>query len=351
MNAAEMKFPDPPANQPSWLSLAQAVFNRQAGRWDMKHCDGGLRWQFNVLNNGYMDKNTISNGCFFQLAARLARYTGNQTYSDWAEKAYDWMADTSPLITKSYEVYDSISFTDQKCHTGLGEIQWTYNIGTIIAGVAFMYNHTNGAEKWRQRLQGYLDNTQRVFFLPEYGGNTMVEYACEPLQNCNKDQRSFKAYLSRWLTVTMQLAPFTIPQVKPWIETSAQAAAKACSQTPQGLACGRTWYEGRDDGLRDIGQQMTAMSVIQSNLIWQARPLADIKVGTSKSDPTAGSTSGTKAAPDKVVAKPVKTSDKAGAWILTLMALGITMVVMAILLFEVDDVRKYFGSMGGRRWR
>ena len=74
MSAAELKFPNPGPKDPSWLSLAQAVFNMQVGRWD-PHCGGGLRWQFNPLNNGWMNKNTISNGCFFQLAARLARYT------------------------------------------------------------------------------------------------------------------------------------------------------------------------------------------------------------------------------------------------------------------------------------
>lgn len=348
MNAAEMRFPDPPVKQPSWLSLAQAVFNRQAARWDDKHCGGGLRWQFNVLNNGYMDKNTISNGCFFQLAARLARYTGNQTYADWANKAYDWMAN-SALITKNYEVYDSLSFTEEHCNKPVGEIQWTYNIGTIIAGAAFMYNQTDGSDIWRQRLEGYLANTQRVFFLPKYGGQIMVEYACETMENCNKDQRSFKAYMSRWLTVTMQMAPFTIPQIRPWIEASSQAAAKACSNTSQGLACGRKWYVDGDDGLRDVGQQMTAMSVIQSNLIWQARPLADIKVGTSKSDPTAGSSSGPNIAPDMVIAKPVRTSDRAGAWILTCLALVITMAVIILLLFETDDIREQLSACRRRR--
>jgi mannan endo-1,6-alpha-mannosidase len=76
MSAAELKFPDPPADKPSWLALAQAVFNNQAGRWDMSYCGGGLRWQIYVVNGGYDYKNTISNGAFFQLSARLARYTG-----------------------------------------------------------------------------------------------------------------------------------------------------------------------------------------------------------------------------------------------------------------------------------
>lgn len=53
MSAAEYKFPDPPADQPQWLALAQAVFNTQAARWDTEHCAGGLRWQIFTWNNGY----------------------------------------------------------------------------------------------------------------------------------------------------------------------------------------------------------------------------------------------------------------------------------------------------------
>src|ERR1700753_223684 len=105
MTAAETKFPNPGDKKPSWLSLAQAVFNRQAGRWDPIHCGGGLRWQFQFTNPGWMDKNSISNGCFFQLAARLARYTKNETYTQWANQVFDWM-DSSPLISKQWEVFD-----------------------------------------------------------------------------------------------------------------------------------------------------------------------------------------------------------------------------------------------------
>jgi len=144
MSAAEVRFPNPDPKQPQWLALAQAVFNRQAGRWDDKHCGGGLRWQFNPLNNGYMNKNTISNGCFFQLAARLARYTHNQTYADWADKAYNWM-EGSPLInTQNWEVYDSIPFSEQECPSGpTGLVQWSYNVGTMIAGSAFVSSATH----------------------------------------------------------------------------------------------------------------------------------------------------------------------------------------------------------------
>jgi mannan endo-1,6-alpha-mannosidase len=59
MQAAEEKFPDPPRDQPQWLSLAQAVWNTQADpeRHDDK-CGGGMRWQIPHTNNGYNYKNS-----------------------------------------------------------------------------------------------------------------------------------------------------------------------------------------------------------------------------------------------------------------------------------------------------
>ena len=51
--AAETRFPNPPAESPQWLALAQGVFNSQANRWDDTTCRGGLRWQIFPFNNGY----------------------------------------------------------------------------------------------------------------------------------------------------------------------------------------------------------------------------------------------------------------------------------------------------------
>jgi mannan endo-1,6-alpha-mannosidase len=137
MSAAENKYPDPPADKPQWLALVQAVFNEQASRWDDKTCGGGLRWQIYTFNNGYNYKNTISNGCFFNLAARLARYTGNQTYAEWAEKMYDWTGAVG-LMDKDYKFYDGTD-TTINC-TNVNHIQWSYNAGIYLLGAATMYN-------------------------------------------------------------------------------------------------------------------------------------------------------------------------------------------------------------------
>jgi mannan endo-1,6-alpha-mannosidase len=141
MSAAELKFEDPGTGQPSWLALAQAVFNEQASRWDMGTCGGGLRWQIFTFNAGYDYKNAISNGGFFQLAARLARYTQNQTYVDWADKTWEWFSGTPLLEIETWQINDGSS-TQKNCSDS-SQLQWTYNYGAFIAGNAYLYNYVS----------------------------------------------------------------------------------------------------------------------------------------------------------------------------------------------------------------
>jgi mannan endo-1,6-alpha-mannosidase len=99
----------------------------------------------------------------------------------------------------------------------------------------------------------------------------MSEVTCEGKQNCDQDQPSFKAYLSRWLAVTTQLAPQFHDQIMVKINASAQGAAKQCSgpaigtnggRTIDGTTCGRRWYQSSYDGQAGVGESMSALSVI-----------------------------------------------------------------------------------------
>ncbi|CAC9889812.1 unnamed protein product [Aureobasidium pullulans] len=267
MSAAELKFPNPPADKPQWLALAQAVFNSQALRWDDSTCGGGLRWQIFTFNNGYDYKNTISNGAFFNIAARLAAYTGNQTYVEWAEKSFQWTHDIG-LMSDDYYFYDG---SDDKINcTQLNHIQWSYNAGVHLLGAATMWNVTQD-DIWRERTLG-IWNATHVFFTDQgntgAGGQVMFEVACEPNNNCNIDQLSFKAYLSRWMAASTKVAPWLYDEIKPYLMASAAAAALSCSGGDDGTTCGTKWWNnGVWDGAYGVGQQMSALEVIQSNLI------------------------------------------------------------------------------------
>jgi len=317
MSAAELNFPNPPSNQPQWLALAQAVFNTQAARWDNTTCGGGLRWQIFTFNNGYTYKNSISNGCFFNLGARLAQYTKNDTYAQWAETTFDWIQSIGLLDANNY-IYDGSDDTIN-C-TQINHIQWTYNAGIYMLGAATMYNYTNGSPTWKTRLDGIINATS-VFFQ----NGIMYEMACETNGKCDNDQMSFKAYLARWMAATTKVAPYTSDVIMPLLKTSAAAAALQCSGGPNGRMCGLMWTKQATwDGTTGVGQQMSALEVIQSNLIAQVQaPFTNSTGGTSQGNPNAGSSSVSSST--QLVQTTTTTGDKVGAGFLT------TLIVITIV--------------------
>ena len=144
----------------------------------------------------------------------------------------------------------------------------------------------------------------------------MYEPYCEPTMTCDYDQRSFKAYLSRWMAATVVRAPYTYNQIMPYLQSSAQAAVKVCSGGTDGTECGLQWYTGTFDGSYGPGEEMAALEVIQSNLIENVEgPVTAHTGGTSKGDPSAGTTSSVGPTGEDIVA--ITTADKAGAGILT----------------------------------
>lgn len=160
------------------------------------------------------------------------------------------------------------------------------------------------------------------YFFPD-GENTMSEVACETQDTCNVDQRSFKAYLSRWIAATVQIAPFTHDMLMPKLRASAQAAALQCSGPNN--ACGLRWTKGANyDGSTGVGEQMAAMEVFQTNLVDSAKKrVTEDHGGISKGDPDAG-TEKDDDAYIGVLDDPITTADRAGAWILTILVIFVT---------------------------
>uniref|UniRef100_A0A093XHA2 Mannan endo-1,6-alpha-mannosidase n=1 Tax=Talaromyces marneffei PM1 TaxID=1077442 RepID=A0A093XHA2_TALMA len=335
MSAAERNFPNPPPDQPQWLALAQAVFNSQALRWDLTSCGGGLRWQIFTWNNGFGYKNTISNGGFFNIASRLAKYTGNHTYADWADKSWQWIVDVG-FLTPEYRFWDGAD--DATDCNSYNQIEWTYNSGVYLLGAANMYNYTNGSDIWRDRVLEIL-NATKVFFStdPE---NVMYERACETVGTCQVDQRSFKAYFSRWMAATTQMAPFTYDIIMPRLRASALAAAKTCTGGPNGTSCGLRWTDQEWDGSRGLGEQMSALEVVQSNLIHEvAPPVTDANGGTSIGNPAAGSGpngggSVSQGGLSDVRTREISTADRAGAGVLTTLFLAAVVGCTGWLVYE-----------------
>lgn len=164
-----------------------------------------------------------------------------------------------------------------------------------------------------------LEHVESIFF--KQGTNIMYEQSCEPINNCNTDQNSFKAYMSRWMGATVQIAPFTFDLIMPKLQASAEAAAKACVEDGEGYKCGLKWTTGTYNDPEDLGTDMSALEVIQSVLSPKVdAPVTHDRGGTSKGDPSAGKDDSDK--DQGADLGPITTGDKAGAGILTFLVLG-----------------------------
>ncbi|EKD20933.1 glycosyl hydrolase family 76 [Drepanopeziza brunnea f. sp. 'multigermtubi' MB_m1] len=308
MSAAETNFTNPPSGSPGWLALAQAVFNSQSRRTDGE-CGGGLRWQVFPYLIGYDYKNSIANGCFFNIAARLARYTDNSTYYDHAVQTWDWITSVG-FIDKDYNVFDG-GHIGHNC-TDINRVQFSYNIAIWLLGAANMYNYTNGSSIWEDRVNLLLNSTFNTFF----PNDIAYEVACEPKLTCSIDMFSFKSYVMRWLAATSMVAPFTRDRIMPKLRKSAQAAAAQCTGGATGRTCGLSWSSGVYDGTVGVGQQMAAMSALFVNILPLQEvppPLTNNTGGTSVGNPDAGARSVT----DLRMLLPPSEQDKAGAAVIT----------------------------------
>ena len=271
MAAAEYNFPNP-SSSISWIELATNAFDDMTTKWNITQCNGGLKWQIFSTNVGYDYKSSVSNGGFFQLAARLARYTGNQTYVTWAETTWDWMTGVG-LISSNYSVFDGSN--DLINCSQLNQVQWTYNNAMFVYGSAVLANITPSDSPWGNRTLGFFNAAYNTFFSP-FGNttNVMFESACEKANTCDNDQYSFKAYLSRWMYATARMIPALGPDILGLMVPTAQAVAQSCSGEAQSRTCGTRWWWAGWDGGVGVGQQMSALEAVHGLLLYTVRPLS-----------------------------------------------------------------------------
>lgn len=83
-----------------------------------------------------MKQIAVANACYFNIGARLYRYTDNSTYGELAEKTWDLVWRLG-YISKDYDVYDGAHLPD--C-TGINKAQFSYNAAMLLQGCAYMYN-------------------------------------------------------------------------------------------------------------------------------------------------------------------------------------------------------------------
>ncbi|KAF4587218.1 mannan endo-1,6-alpha-mannosidase-like protein [Ophiocordyceps camponoti-floridani] len=270
MSAAERNFPQPDDKLPSWLDMASNVFNSLISRWHTAECGGGMLWQIYASNpNGMTYKNSVSNGGLFQLAARLARATGNQTYLHWAEQAWNWTATRGLIDGDNFHVYDGVDVRT-KC-AEVNHQSFTYTSGIFLYGAAVLANHTGDAV-WADRASRLLDGAGWFFKPDGPGKGILFEAACEEVDKCNYDMVTFKGYLARYMWQSTVMQPALRQRVQDLLVPSARAAASTCTGGSDGRLCGMRWYQGSFDNKPGLGSQMCALETIQGLLVDSSRP-------------------------------------------------------------------------------
>lgn len=132
----------------------------------------------------------------FHIGARLARFTGNDTYVEWAERIFDWLVGVSFINTTEdgWRIFDGALIAGN-C-TQITDLEWTYNYGLFLSGCAYLYNYTNDSI-WLDRIN-HIWERATVFFMP--GTQIMYEAACQPTDKCDNDERCFKvSSLDSWV--------------------------------------------------------------------------------------------------------------------------------------------------------
>lgn len=173
---------------------------------------------------------------------------------------------------------------------------------------------------WKERVTGIITGLS-VFFAKDT--NIMVETACETGNTCNIDQRTFKAYLARWMAAAIKVAPWTEELLTTMLTASREAAALACNDKGDGTAeCSLRWTNNGFDSTSStgLGENMAALEMIGTALVdLVPGPVTNTTGGTSKGDPDAGLASPN--TPTENV-EPIDTGDRVGAAILTILLMG-----------------------------
>ncbi|KAF3192580.1 hydrolase 76 protein [Orbilia oligospora] len=263
MSAAEFGASPADTSMPSYLTLADNVFNDFVRRWDDKACGGGLRWAIQASDDRYDFKDTNSNGVFFELAARLGFKTGNTTYFDWANKVYDWTAKTKLIGTLDTnnlgQVLAGASVKD-KCQQ-VDQSYYSAQQANYVYGAAIMYAKAT-TSTWLDRLGALVHYTSSAYFGPQQyvdDGRSQVvnEAGCEYDNKCTLDQKAGKAILFRSLAVALRYNDLDVV-MKVQISNSARAAAKSCNGDGD---CGFKWDQLEYDATKGsgYGEKMAAV--------------------------------------------------------------------------------------------
>lgn len=162
----------------AFMSAAGTIYNFIAGQWD-NTCGGGVWW-----STAHTYKNAITNELFLLTSASGYLRTGNQTYLDNANKAWNWLSQ-SGMRNADGLWNDGLVLATCKSN---GQTTWTYNQGVIASGLGALYAITGNASLL-DAAEITLDAT-----MAHLTDNGILKESCDDAtsSSCDHDQQIFK---------------------------------------------------------------------------------------------------------------------------------------------------------------
>ena len=196
-----------------YLEQASSIFDDMAGGWD-DTCGGGIWWS---KERKY--KNAIANELFLDVAAHLANRTSNATtkakYLDWANREWQWFAQ-STMIAEDHQINDGLT---SACQNNRKTV-WSYNQGVILGGLTELSRQAHD-----KKLVTVAQQIADAAILHLGDGQGVLHDPCEP--KCSEDSTQFKGIFVR------NLAILQARKHKRGIFTSLVRMPERCSQKPR----------------------------------------------------------------------------------------------------------------------
>jgi len=225
-----------------YLNTAKTISDWMDSNWDTQ-CGGGIYWK-----NGASYKASISNSLFLKVNASLhRRISGDTTYLNRANKAWNWIKSSGLIQSGDGHVLDGMS-AGSCTPSNPGS---TYNQGVMINALVEYWNINHNSQVIDTATLIGDQMTQRSY----YTFNGILKDGCEYSSSCSGDVLSFKGPAIRGLAElnrNLSNHPYTT-----YITNNANSAESNAHNAA--WMYGSKW-DGAFDGV-DVGKQSNAVEL------------------------------------------------------------------------------------------
>ncbi|EIM86953.1 Six-hairpin glycosidase [Stereum hirsutum FP-91666 SS1] len=223
-------------NSAPYYDLAAWIYDFISGQWD-DTCNGGVWW-----STDHTYKNAITNELYLAVSARGYEITGNQTYLDNANNAWNWLL-SSGMRNSDGLWNDGLDLAT--CENN-GQNTWTYNQGVLASGLGLLYKFTQDTT-YLDQAEITLDAT--ITHLSENG--VLKESCDDPASgagNCGSDGSLFKGLWVKHVQYYLDSANDATRTAKysPFLGTTAAGVHNNALDSANDI--GTVWYAPNEGG-------------------------------------------------------------------------------------------------------